>query len=282
MKMQDASGSSQKQKNPIRKPCVVGNWKMTGSRDKIAKLIENLCNHCPESLTAGRSPGSNIEIVLCPPFVYLQEVHQQLQKYEMGQYFKLGAQNVYYEPEGAFTGEISPQMLVDVGCQFVIIGHSERRQIFLEGDTLIARKFKAAYDAGLIPIVCVGETAEERAEGKTLEVVLRQLTAVLEFSPISHFSKAMIAYEPVWAIGTGQTATPEQAEAVHADIRAWVAGFDADIARQTTLLYGGSVKAANASGLFKCPDIDGALVGGASLVAEDFLKICEAASQRSL
>jgi triosephosphate isomerase len=189
----------------------------------------------------------------------------------------LGAQSVCAEQVGAFTGEASAAMLKDVGCKYVIVGHSERRAIYKEDDALVARKFLAAQSQGLIPILCVGETLEERERGQTMQVVSRQLTAVLDLAGVAALRAAVIAYEPVWAIGTGKNATPQQAQEVHAHIRTAVAARDAKIAADVRILYGGSVKAANARELFAMPDVDGGLVGGASLKADEFLKICAAA-----
>lgn len=241
---------------------------MQGSRKMIASLAMAL---------SGGKNYSGIEIVLCPPTLYIQTVQAALQDYSLTSHFALGAQNVYCESHGAFTGETSPEMLVDMGCRYVIIGHSERRQLFFEDDTLIARKCLAAYHAGLIPILCIGETEAERVNGKTAEVVCRQLQTILEKLPVAALATSIIAYEPVWAIGTGLTATPEQAEAVHAFLRDWVGQRDPEIARKMCIVYGGSVKPENADKLLSMPNIDGALVGGASLVAAQFLKICESA-----
>lgn len=252
----------------FRKPCVVANWKMQGSLQMLSALIGDL-------LQGSQTVEFNkMDVVLCPPFPYLQAVEKRIQSGP----FRLGAQNAYCEYKGAFTGEVSPEMLVDVGCSYVIIGHSERRELFFETDALIARKFLAAYHVGLTPILCVGETLAEREHGKTFEVVQRQLAAVLTIASLSTLAGALIAYEPVWAIGTGLTATPEQAEAVHEYIRGWLAKQDAQIASQVRILYGGSVNAANASGLFAMPNIDGGLIGGASLKAQEFLSICQSVS----
>jgi len=213
------------------------------------------------------------DIVVCPPFVYLWEVARLLKASSIG----LGAQSVCAEQVGAFTGESSAAMLKDVGCKYVIVGHSERRAIYKEDDALVARKFLATQSQGLIPILCVGETLEERERSQTMQVVSRQLTAVLDLAGVTALRAAVIAYEPVWAIGTGKNATPEQAQEVHAYIRAAIAARDAKIAADVRILYGGSVKAANARELFAMPDVDGGLVGGASLKADEFLKICAAA-----
>ena len=187
---------------------------------------------------------------------------------------QLGAQDTFCEKKGAYTGEVAAAMLKEVGCQYVLVGHSERRTLFLESDALVAKKFKAAYDAGLSPVLCVGETRAEREAGDTLVVIQRQLDAVFDIVELACFNSAIIAYEPVWAIGTGLTATPQQAEEVHAAIRARIAAKDEQLALEIRLLYGGSVNAANASSLFSQPNIDGGLVGGASLDPQAFFDIC--------
>lgn len=249
----------------MRQSLVAGNWKMNGSRDFAAELLE--------ALTDGFDASGNTEVVVCPPFVYLADAQRLLR--DSG--IKLGAQSLCAEESGAFTGEVSANMLQDSGCEYVIVGHSERRALYAEDDALVARKFMAAFKSGLTPILCVGETLEERDNGSTGEVIERQLRAVLEAAGISAFAQAVIAYEPVWAIGTGKTATPAQAQEVHADIRALLAKEDATIADSIRLLYGGSVKASNASELFAMEDIDGGLIGGASLEAGQFLDIVKAA-----
>jgi triosephosphate isomerase len=249
----------------MRRPLIAGNWKMHGSRAENAELIEALLLGLP-----GQTP---VEIVVCPPTVYLWETGRLLKSSSIA----LGAQSVCADPLGAFTGEVSASMLKDVGCRYVIVGHSERRAIYKEDDALVARKFLAAQSQGLIPILCVGETLEERERGQTMQVVSRQLTAVLDLAGAPVLKTAVIAYEPVWAIGTGKNATPAQAQEVHAHIRAAIAGRDAKIAADVRILYGGSVKAANARELFAMPDVDGGLVGGASLKADEFLKICASA-----
>jgi len=249
----------------MRRPLIAGNWKMHGSRAENAELIEALLLGLPDQIP--------FDIVVCPPFVYLWEVARLLKASSIG----LGAQSVCAEQVGAFTGESSAAMLKDVGCKYVIVGHSERRAIYKEDDALVARKFLATQSQGLIPILCVGETLEERERSQTMQVVARQLTAVLDLAGVTALRAAVIAYEPVWAIGTGKNATPEQAQEVHAYIRAAIAARDAKIAADVRILYGGSVKAANARELFAMPDVDGGLVGGASLKADEFLKICAAA-----
>ena len=210
----------------------------------------------------------------CPPYVYLAEAAAQLQ----GSAVLLGAQDVSAESGGAFTGEVAGAMLREVGCTHVIVGHSERRSLFGESDAVVAAKFIAARAAGLVPILCVGETLAERESGATETVVRRQLAAVLDSAGVTALDGAIVAYEPVWAIGTGKTATPDQAQAVHADIRAQLTAADDRIGAATRILYGGSVKGANAADLFAMQDIDGGLIGGASLDAQDFLAICRAAA----
>ena len=249
----------------MRRPFVAGNWKMHGSRAENAKLVEALAE-------AGDTGAG--DVVVCPPFVYLWEVGRRLRDSAVA----LGAQDVCAEAPGAFTGEIAAVMLKDVGCSYTLVGHSERRQFYREDDALTARKFVAAQAAGLTPILCVGETLEERERGATRDVVARQLDAVIGLASAESFGRAVIAYEPVWAIGTGKTASPEQAQEVHAFIRERIAIRDARIAAALRVVYGGSVKAANAAELFAMPDVDGGLVGGASLKADEFLRICVAAT----
>jgi triosephosphate isomerase len=249
----------------MRKPLVAGNWKMHGSRADNATLLRELLDLM--------QPQAAAEVMVCPPFVYLQETGRQLKDSDVA----LGAQSLCAEAQGAFTGEVSGTMLRDVGCRYVLVGHSERRQLYGENDALVARKFVAAQASGLVPVLCIGETLEEREGGRTTEVVARQLDAVLTVSRVSAFGQAVIAYEPVWAIGTGRTATPEQAQEVHGMIRSRVAALDAKIGASVRILYGGSVKASNARELFSMADIDGGLVGGASLKADEFAQICAAA-----
>src|SRR5690606_10743889 len=249
----------------MRKPLVAGNWKMNGTRESAAELLR--------ALVQGLEDGATAEVLVCPPFVHLADAQRLLRESDI----RLGAQSLCAEDAGAFTGEISGAMLRDYDCTYVIVGHSERRTLYHEDDALVARKFLAAQSQSLVPILCVGETLEERERGQTKTVVTRQLTAVLDVAGVAAFANAVIAYEPVWAIGTGKTATPEQAQEVHAHIRAEVAKHDAKIAGELRILYGGSVKAANAREIFAMPDVDGGLIGGASLKADEFLKICEAA-----
>jgi triosephosphate isomerase len=249
----------------MRRSLVAGNWKMHGSRAENASLVRSLLDQARADATT--------EVMLCPPFVYLHEVGRLLKDSDVA----LGAQSLCAEAIGAFTGEVSAAMLKDVGCSYVLVGHSERRQIYAEGDALVARKFVAAQSQGLVPVLCVGETLEEREGERTAQVVARQLDAVLAVCGVGAFRSAVIAYEPVWAIGTGRNASPDQAQEVHAMIRGKVAALDATIGGSVRILYGGSVKASNARELFAMPDIDGGLVGGASLNADEFARICAAA-----
>ena len=249
----------------MRQKLVVGNWKMQGSRAGVKALIAGV--------KQGIAAVKTARVAVCPPAVFLHEVEALL----TGSSIAWGAQNLCDEPAGAYTGEISAGMLLEFGCRYVIVGHSERRALYGEGDALVARKYALAVKSGLIPIFCVGEQLAEREGGQTEVVVARQLDAVLSHSGVAALQQGVVAYEPVWAIGTGKTATPEQAQQVHAFIRERVARHDATIAAGLQILYGGSVKAANAAELFGRPDIDGGLIGGASLNAEEFLAICQAA-----
>ena len=224
-----------------------------------------------EGICRGLEAGGDAEIAICPPFVYLAELAEKLDKSEIS----LGAQNLSHLESGAFTGEISADMLKDFSCRYVIVGHSERRALFGETDGLVAAKFMRAQDAALVPILCVGEQLAERESGDTEAVIERQLNAVIELAGIAAFNDAVIAYEPVWAIGTGETATPEQAQEVHGALRERLTSLDKNIAEEIRILYGGSVKASNANALFSMPDIDGGLVGGASLNPHEFLEICQ-------
>jgi triosephosphate isomerase (TIM) len=238
---------------------------MHGSRGENARLIEELVAGYPVSTAA--------ECVVCPPFVYLQEVGRMLRGTSIG----LGAQDTCAEGHGAFTGEVSAGMLKDVGCKYVLVGHSERRLIYRESDQLVARKFAAAHAKALIPVLCVGEQLSEREASRTEEVIARQLDVVLELCGPQVLGQGVVAYEPVWAIGTGRNASPQQAQEVHAFIRARITARDARIGADTRILYGGSVKAGNAAELFAMPDVDGGLIGGASLKADEFLAILAAA-----
>lgn len=218
--------------------------------------------------------GFACDVALCAPYPYLAQLQGSLS----GTSVAWGAQSVSEHSSGAFTGEVSAEMLLDFGCRYVLVGHSERRSLYGEGDAVVAAKFKAAQAAGLVPVLCVGETLAERQAGETASVVSRQLSAVVEVCGIAAFARSVLAYEPVWAIGTGVTASPGQAQEVHAAIRGQLAGSDLAVAQGLTILYGGSVKPQNAVELFAQADIDGGLIGGAALVADDFLAICQAAS----
>ena len=251
----------------MRQPLVAGNWKMNGSRASIAELLDGL--------KAGIGQVTTAEVAVCAPAVYLADTQAALQ----GTVIKWGAQDVSVHASGAYTGEIAGPMLNDFGCSYVIIGHSERRAYHAETDELVAQKFDAARAAGLVPILCVGETLEEREQGVTEQVVGRQLDAVIAHCGIDKVGEGVIAYEPVWAIGTGKTATPEQAQEVHAFIRARLAGASQAVADATRVLYGGSMNPKNAAELVAQPDIDGGLIGGASLKAADFLAVCSAANR---
>ncbi len=226
-----------------------------------------------EGLRRAIRPEDGREVAVCVPFPYLAQAQSVLSGSVVG----WGAQDVSAYAEGAYTGEVAAAMLADFACRFVIVGHSERRALHGETDAVVAAKFCAAQGAGLTPILCVGETLAERDSGQTMEVVARQMAAVLEHAGVDALARAVVAYEPVWAIGTGRTATPQQAQEVHAAIRAQVAAGNARIAAELRVLYGGSVKPQNAAALFAQADVDGGLVGGASLVLEDFLMICQAA-----
>ena len=228
-----------------------------------------------QDVVAGVAGLKGVGVAVCVPFPYLAQAQSALS----GTSVAWGAQNLSEQTQGAFTGEVSAAMLQDFACRYVLVGHSERRSIYGETDALVAEKFAAALGAGLCPVLCVGETLEQRDAGKTIEVVSAQLDAVLNRVGVAAFSGAVVAYEPVWAIGTGRTATSAQAQEVHAAIRAQVAKGDAKVADGLQILYGGSVKPGNAAELFAMPDIDGGLIGGASLVASDFLSICTAAAR---
>lgn len=245
-----------------RKTVIAGNWKMFKTQAEAAALIK--------SLQAEVEGYDEVEVVVCPTFTSLAEVNRLLQNSTI----QLGAQDVYWEDEGAYTGEISAAMLLDCGCRYVIIGHSERRQYFGETDETVNRKLRKVLETALTPIVCIGETLEEREDGRVAEVVLGQLELALKGLTEDEVSRIIIAYEPVWAIGTGRTATPEVAQEVHSMIRQWLADNVSDeIASMVRVLYGGSVKPGNVVELMGKPDLDGALVGGASLDASTFAKI---------
>jgi len=247
----------------MRRKLVAGNWKMHGALSDNDALLT--------AVLAGMAEVK-CDVAVCVPFPYLAQVQAKL----AGTAVALGAQNLSQHAKGAYTGEVSAAMLNDFGCKYVIVGHSERRSLYGESDEVVAEKYAAAQAAGLTPILCVGETLNEREECVTEQVVGRQIDAVLAKSGVASLAKAVIAYEPVWAIGTGVTATPDQAQAVHAFIRGKIRALDAGVADNLVIQYGGSMKAGNAAELLSQPDIDGGLIGGAALVAGDFLAICKA------
>lgn len=248
----------------MRRSLVAGNWKLHGSKRSVAELAD--------AVAAGAA-GLDADVLVCPTYLHLSDVSATLADTAV----LLGAQNCAVESSGAYTGEVAPQMLVEYGCKYVIVGHSERRALFGETNEQIAGKCAAACDAGLVPIVCVGETLDEREAGEVERVIGTQLDAVLDTCGVASFAAMVVAYEPVWAIGTGKTATPEQAQDVHALIRQRIASRDSTIASELRIVYGGSVKPDNAATLFAQTDIDGGLIGGASLDAASFLAICNAA-----
>jgi triosephosphate isomerase len=246
----------------MRKTIVAGNWKMNASKDSVDNLIKDL-------LTG--MDGITSEVLVCAPFPYLAQVELLIQ----GSKVMLGAQNLNTNSSGAYTGEVSADMIKDFGARHVIVGHSERRSLYGETSAVVAEKTKAALNAGLTPLLCIGESIEQRDSGNTEAVIEKQLSAVIELVGIEAFNQIIIAYEPVWAIGTGVTATPEQAQEAHLFIRSLLAKNDESVAQKTPILYGGSMNASNASELISCADIDGGLIGGAALKAEDFLQICK-------
>jgi len=244
----------------MRPSFVMGNWKMNGCIDSIKDLLHAVCDNLPKQ--------SNVHCVVFPPALYLPLVQSLLTQSPI----KWGAQNVYPKDAGAFTGEYSGPMLTDFGCRYVLVGHSERRRSFHEDEKFVAEKFHHVKDHGMIPVLCVGETLEERKKGLTEQVLIQQLSAVCQKGS-DVFQGAIVAYEPVWAIGTGQTATPEQVQVMHQFIRHFVSSVDAEDAKKIPILYGGSVNEKNARQLFEIPDVDGGLIGGASLHAQQFLEI---------
>ncbi|WP_022950813.1 triose-phosphate isomerase [Leucothrix mucor] len=249
----------------MRKTLIAGNWKLNGSGESITELLKGIVAGLPET--------ESLSVAVCPPYIYIPMVADILSD----QRVMVGSQNVAAHAKGAYTGEISASMLSEFGCQYGLVGHSERRSLYNEADADVAVKFKVLSDSGIIPVLCVGETLEERDQGVTESVVSRQIQAVIDQHGIAAFAAAVIAYEPVWAIGTGRTATPEQAQDVHAAIRALLATYDKAIADTVQIVYGGSMNPGNAAELLAMSDIDGGLIGGASLNADDFLAICRAA-----
>ena len=251
-----------------RKLLVAGNWKMNGTQQSIEHLLNSIKKQSIQC--------AEYELAVFPPFLYLQQCQRVLN----GSNIKWGAQNMSEHDDGAFTGEISSAMLLDTHCEYVILGHSERRTLYQETDQLIFKKFKKALDVGLKPILCVGETLQQHEQGKTLEIVQEQLASLICLQDnLATLATAVIAYEPIWAIGTGKTASPEQAQQVHCAIRKQLLLINETLAADMRILYGGSVKPGNAAELFAMPDIDGALVGGASLDAEQFIAIGRACNK---
>jgi len=248
----------------MRARLVAGNWKMHGNLATNQALLEAV---------RGLSGDERVAYAVCPPFPYLQQAAGLL----AGSAIRWGGQDLCEHDSGAYTGEVSGAMLRDLGCRYAIVGHSERRALYAETDERVAAKFEAARRAGLTPILCVGETLAERESGQTETVLARQLQAVLDRAGVKALAESVLAYEPVWAIGTGRTASPDQAQSAHAFLRGMVRKHDRSIGEELTILYGGSVKPANAAELFGMPDVDGGLIGGASLAAADFIAICEAA-----
>ena len=248
----------------MRRPLVTANWKMNGTRESAARLAR----------AVSAADDGAVDVALCPSFVFLDLVAAALRGSEV----ILGAQNVARESAGAYTGEVAAEMLLEAGCTLVLVGHSERRQYYAESDEVVADKAARAMEAGLAPVICVGESLEERESGATESVVARQLDAVIAKCGIAALDNCVLAYEPVWAIGTGRTASPGEANAVHEFLRQRVAESDARVAGEVRILYGGSVKSANASELFAMPDIDGGLIGGASLIEDEFIGICRKAA----
>ncbi|MCP3674317.1 MAG: triose-phosphate isomerase [Gammaproteobacteria bacterium] len=251
----------------VRQAIVAGNWKMHGTRAENQQLLQTI-NDGLAAVTAS-------QVLVFPTYVYIQQVAELIT--EMNSPIGLGGQNLSEHAKGAYTGEISAAMLKDLECSHVLVGHSERRSLYHESNQLVASKFIAASEAGLTPVFCVGESLAERESGRTMDIVFRQIDAVLDIAGMTGLCKGIIAYEPVWAIGTGVTASPQQAQDVHHEIRSHLAELDEQLANEMQILYGGSVNATNATELFAMEDIDGGLIGGAALKADDFLKICIAA-----
>ena len=252
----------------MRRKLVVGNWKMHGSRTQVRQLIEGVA--------AGSVDLKKVEIAVAPTLLHIGLAAELCASEDAG-HLKLAAQNLVAEPAGAFTGEVSAPMLAEYGVNYVIVGHCERRGIFAETDQVVAAKFKATQASGLIPILCIGESLAQRECGTSAEVVLEQLNAVIEAAGIESLQSAVLAYEPIWAIGTGKTASKEQAQEIHRVLREHIAKSNTAVAQDIRILYGGSVNAANATELFSQVDIDGGLVGGASLKVEEFVSICKSA-----
>jgi len=249
----------------MRRTLIAGNWKLNGSKNSIGSLVS--------SLNEAIKTASNVDVAVCSPYIYIPFAESLLAESTIS----LGAQDVSMHTSGAYTGEVAAGMLKEFSCEYCLVGHSERRAVHKESDVTVASKFKALKVEGITPILCVGESLEERDQGITMSIVEKQVMAVINECGIDAIDGSVIAYEPVWAIGTGRTASPEQAQEVHAGIRALLERFNKNIAVKTQILYGGSMNPANASALLAMQDIDGGLIGGASLKADDFLAICQAA-----
>lgn len=252
----------------MRRKLVIGNWKMHGSNQLVQELLGHMKN--------GLDEADSVEVGVCPTALHLSSASETL----LGSQIKLGAQNANAQLSGAFTGEVAAAMLPEYGVSYCLVGHSERRELFFETDSDVAEKFAAVQAAGITPVLCVGESLTQREQESTTQVILAQVDAVLAQVGVKAFANAVLAYEPIWAIGTGMTATPEQAQAVHKLIRLHLAALDSEVAKNLRIIYGGSVKSSNAAELFDQTDIDGGLVGGASLSAEEFIAICKSADSK--
>lgn len=259
----------------MRKQYVIGNWKLNGSRSQNAELLKKIQHHYVSDYSLD---SNQVEVVVCPPTVYLQEVNAILRQGATD--IKVGAQTASEYVTGAYTGEVSPQMLREIGCEFVLVGHSERRTLYNEDDAQVANKVASLLSEGLIPILCIGETLDEYELGETAKVVSQQLLSVIDEVGIQAFSKSVIAYEPVWAIGTGKVATPETVQSVHRVIRELLSEQGQAVTRDMSILYGGSVNASNAAQLFAQDDVDGALIGGVSLKPQEFTSICDTRAEK--
>ncbi|MGJ3494093.1 triose-phosphate isomerase [Piscirickettsia salmonis] len=252
----------------MRQKLVMGNWKMNGCRRELTAL---LCG-----VSEGVKSLSKVDVAVCPAFVYLETMTALLK--ESGSKVSLGAQDVSLHETGAYTGEVASAMLHDLGCQYVLVGHSERRSYHAESNEIVAKKFVAAQAQGLIPVLCVGETLEQRQAGNMQEIVSTQVQTVIDYSGVNAFARSVIAYEPVWAIGSGVAAEPADVQGAHGFLRSVLSNYDATLAQNMQILYGGSVKASNAVEILQQPDVDGGLVGGASLQVDEFVTICQVAN----
>ena len=248
-----------------RRILIAGNWKMNCSRSEAVQLAS--------AVIASSDYAEKAELLICVPTIHLADVG----KLVADSHVKLGAQNAHWQDSGAYTGEVSTNMLLDYQVEYLLVGHSERREMFADDNSRVAKKFAAALKNNIKPILCIGESLEQREQGSTMQVLKEQCQAVIDVVGVAAFSTACVAYEPIWAIGTGLTATPEQAQQVHAELRAYFAKLDQNVANKLQILYGGSMNAANAQELLAQPDIDGGLIGGASLKSEDFIKIYSSA-----